>query len=517
MSCTLPRCCGMAVLLLIAGTLDRELHAQAPASSPALHTFTDRSGRQIEAFYLGLSDGKVQIRRKDDGKTFAIDLSTLSEADQAWVGLRASAASAAVPGRGGTEPQSEIERATQDLCEQIVASYKAGTQTRIAVVEFADLRGGVTDFGRLLAEELITRLFSQKYNVVERFLLNKAIEEHKLQLQGLVDPDSAKQLGKILGVDAIVTGTVADLGTSLRVNARLIATETGAVFSAAAVTIQKTAEVQQLIAAGPVSRPAGTTMSTPRAAPSANGQVSLADLGYQSAVLADLATSLRSDAIRKALESRFGTLHETEEAYFIPNAGARGESAWVFAGGRILAASKRSLQDGKVFAQLALTWTDVTGTIATVSADIQPADVRTKLENLGEVFTQQAHQCQTLRVVSPGATGWVLDWPDAKPQWAEIVCEGSNSYWAHQVVIDQQTVISNKTAQPLGQSLIKLAFGRHVVDVKSGRGSARFEISAYFPQPNGRIKLYDRANQSMAQREVYSQPIANVRVPAPPQ
>ena len=138
---------------------------------------------------------------------------------------------------------SELEPKCQNLCEQITKSYKGkdtGGKATIAVVEFSDLSGGVTDFGRLLSEELITKMFATgKYKVIERLLLNKAIEEHKLQLQGLVDPKSAKELGKILGVDAIVSGTIADLGDSLRVNARVISTETGEVLSVAAATIVK--------------------------------------------------------------------------------------------------------------------------------------------------------------------------------------------------------------------------------------------------------------------------------------
>jgi len=78
-------------------------------------------------------------------------------------------------------------------------------KTKIAVIEFSDLKGNKTEFGKLLSEELITRLFrTGKFEVVERTLLNKVIAEHELSFTGIVDPDSAMQLGKILGIDAIV-------------------------------------------------------------------------------------------------------------------------------------------------------------------------------------------------------------------------------------------------------------------------------------------------------------------------
>ncbi len=66
-------------------------------------------------------------------------------------------------------------------------------------------------------------------------------------MQGLIDPKSAKELGKILGVDAIVSGTIADVGDSLRVNARLISTETGEVLSVAAATIVKDDAVKKIL------------------------------------------------------------------------------------------------------------------------------------------------------------------------------------------------------------------------------------------------------------------------------
>jgi TolB-like protein len=128
---------------------------------------------------------------------------------------------------------------------------ETGQKRRIAVLEFTDLQGQVTNFGRYLSEELITRLYdSSKFKVVERQLLNKVIAEQKLSLTGVVDPASARKLGSVLGVDAIVSGTIADRGDSLKVNARLIDSETGEVFSAAATEIAKDKEVLALLGTG---------------------------------------------------------------------------------------------------------------------------------------------------------------------------------------------------------------------------------------------------------------------------
>jgi TolB-like protein len=147
--------------------------------------------------------------------------------------------------------QGALSQRVDELSQQIAAKMTAKQKTTVAVVEFADLQGNVTDFGRFLAEELITRLYDAgKFRVIERQQLNKIIAEQKLSLTGVVDPASAKQLGKILGVEAIVSGTVTNLAQSVRVNARLISTETGEIFAVASTEIFKDESVTGLLSNG---------------------------------------------------------------------------------------------------------------------------------------------------------------------------------------------------------------------------------------------------------------------------
>jgi TolB-like protein len=168
--------------------------------------------------------------------------------------------------------QDGLNKRVDELGQQIAAKMTAKQKTTVAVVEFTDLQGNTTDFGRFLAEELITRLMeTEKFRVIERQLLNKIIAEQKLSLTGVIDPASAKQLGKILGVEAIVSGTVTNLSQSLKVNARLISTETGEIFSVASAEIFKDESVTGLLANGGGASPAPTPKPTPQAA--ATGKV----------------------------------------------------------------------------------------------------------------------------------------------------------------------------------------------------------------------------------------------------
>ncbi|MFH1562991.1 MAG: FlgO family outer membrane protein [Nitrospirota bacterium] len=164
-----------------------------------------------------------------------------------------------------------------ELVQQISSAMIEKKKVTIAVVEFTDLNGNVNEFSRYLAEELITRLFQTgKFKVIERRQLNKVIEEQKLSLTGMIDPDSAKTLGKILGVEAIVTGSMADLQDSVKLNARIIGTENADVLSVASTMLIKDAKIKEMmgkmvlskvVATIPVVTPTPVVASTPVVAP----------------------------------------------------------------------------------------------------------------------------------------------------------------------------------------------------------------------------------------------------------
>jgi TolB-like protein len=145
--------------------------------------------------------------------------------------------------------QESLDNAITKLAEKISQYMAEQKKTKIAVIPFQDLSNDTrTTFGKYIAEELTTALFSSgKFNIVERNLLTKVLDELKLAQTGAVDPASAKELGKITGVDAIVTGTIQDLVNRVAVNCRLIETQTGNIFAAASEKINKDETITQLI------------------------------------------------------------------------------------------------------------------------------------------------------------------------------------------------------------------------------------------------------------------------------
>lgn len=95
-------------------------------------------------------------------------------------------------------------------------SRHLGPKRRIGVVEFENksaygqgrLGGGATD---ILVGELAK---TGRFIVVERAKLDKVLEEQKLGAGGLIDEATVARTGKILGLSAIVTGSVSNFGVN---------------------------------------------------------------------------------------------------------------------------------------------------------------------------------------------------------------------------------------------------------------------------------------------------------------
>ena len=154
----------------------------------------------------------------------------------------------------------DLEGGIQEVAQQLSAAMGSGKVKKLAIVEFPDLNGYQSALGQFIAEELITQLSiganAGQFDVVERRQLARVLQEQELTDSSLFDAQSISKIGKILGIDAIVTGSIADLGTDVKINARAISIETAKVFAAAATKIPKTDTVLQLMRqnAGPASQ-----------------------------------------------------------------------------------------------------------------------------------------------------------------------------------------------------------------------------------------------------------------------
>src|SRR3990167_8184801 len=144
--------------------------------------------------------------------------------------------------------EKEIKSISSTLAENIAKAAKK----MIAVVDFTDLQGNVTELGRFLAEEFSVAFAGagKGFEVVDRTHLKSILAEHKLSATGIIDPQTARKLGQIVGVDALITGTITPFGDSIRVSAKVLDTATAKVISASTGNIAKTKAMEELLTRG---------------------------------------------------------------------------------------------------------------------------------------------------------------------------------------------------------------------------------------------------------------------------
>jgi len=113
----------------------------------------------------------------------------------------------------GPSTRIRKEQAVTATETEKVKSKFTGPKRRIGVVEFENKSAYGQRLGTAASDILVTELSKTgKFVVVERDKLNKILDEQKLQSTGVIDPKTAVAVGKVLGLSAIVTGSVSEFG-----------------------------------------------------------------------------------------------------------------------------------------------------------------------------------------------------------------------------------------------------------------------------------------------------------------
>ena len=123
-------------------------------------------------------------------------------------------------------------------------------KTRVAVLDF-QLQGEgyeTSDMGKIVAEWLITAFVKNgRFEVIERSLLKKIMDEQKLIMTGIVEEGSATKIGKLLGVKVIISGSLMKFQNIMEVNARIIDVENASIIAAEGVKSNSAVRLEDLV------------------------------------------------------------------------------------------------------------------------------------------------------------------------------------------------------------------------------------------------------------------------------
>lgn len=156
---------------------------------------------------------------------------------------------------------AEIKKMSVTMAEKIIKAKKK----TVAVTDFADLQGNITQLGKFIAEHFSVALAGsgQGIDVIDRTHIKQLLKEHKLAEKGLIDTVTAKKLGKIAGVDALVTGTLTPFGNTVEMTIKVLDIETAKVIDAGVGSVAATSAIKELLAKGINEVRSGITRDQP--------------------------------------------------------------------------------------------------------------------------------------------------------------------------------------------------------------------------------------------------------------
>jgi hypothetical protein len=137
--------------------------------------------------------------------------------------------------------------------EETLGSLADGRRYRVAIPPLELTADGATgELGFILQDELISAYLRERpanVAIYERSNLNQVLAESELALSGMVAEESAAEVGKLIGANAVLIGTVRSMGEDLHVATKLVDTDTAQILSSVTSTLTLPS------ATGPVDEP----------------------------------------------------------------------------------------------------------------------------------------------------------------------------------------------------------------------------------------------------------------------
>lgn len=139
-------------------------------------------------------------------------------------------------------PLSLSAQTITKMVDDMAVSLHKSTAMRVAIMPFEYSDGRKDSPGPSIVQERITTIIVNRRIavVVERTFLDRVLTELRLQSTGIMDDSTIKELGRVLGADAVIVGMLNDTEHGrTEINARIVNTETAEIIGAGTADIKK--------------------------------------------------------------------------------------------------------------------------------------------------------------------------------------------------------------------------------------------------------------------------------------
>lgn len=104
------------------------------------------------------------------------------------------------------------------------------------------------NLGNSISEMMVTAMIqTNRFKVIERTQLDKIMEEQALGQSGALDEQTALDVGNILGVNAIVVGSVSSIKTTIEMDVRLLNAQNGEAITASSGSASHESQIREAV------------------------------------------------------------------------------------------------------------------------------------------------------------------------------------------------------------------------------------------------------------------------------
>lgn len=145
--------------------------------------------------------------------------------------------------------QSTFDKSLNEVSADMAGKLSQKSKKKIVVLYVTDINKAQTVAGKYMADVISVNIVNDQGNfeVFDRENLSGIVEAKKLMAEGYIDANKAKELGRILAVDAIVIGNYTVLTTTLKLTLKALDVNSGFVIAATMKDLPINADVAALL------------------------------------------------------------------------------------------------------------------------------------------------------------------------------------------------------------------------------------------------------------------------------